>query len=442
MTQALSTPRRLTSLVVALACFALAPLASAQQDAGLDAHAETTDAAADADAASVDDAEADAGRVWTSCSEHVPPGAVRPAMTESVPDRALSGHAIPVRLTIEHGRGETVFPQGLHIQADSETARVIAEQGFFTPSPDGGSGPVIATRTVGERSVTEVTLHYVALPPKPGRHALVLPPLPIAVARASGDLVTLCTQPHSIVIDDPIASSPDAMPRPNPPPRPQRELWTLARDVTYGLLIGATVAALITWLVLRWMRRPRPPAPPPPPRPPWETALEELASIRRAGLVAKGQLTEHVDLVSDAVRRYLGGRYGFDGIESTTAETLRVLKAERPPVPGFEEIRVMLSECDLVKFARLTPTATDCELLLSRAEQLVRDTMLSRAPGRTDRDHVANVEPVRAEPKTAPPESKAVVPASKPDPEEPGSKHETPAPAPEEDGSTPGEDRK
>lgn len=442
MTQALSTPRRIASLAVALACFAIAPLASAQQDAGLDARAEVTDAAADDAAASIEDAEADAGRVWTSCSEHVPTGAVRPAMTESVPDRALSGHAIAVKLTIEHGRGETVFPQGLHIQADSETARVIAEQGFFTPSPDGGSGPVVTTRTVGERSVTEVTLHYVALPPKPGRHELFLPPLPIAVARASGELVTLCTQPHRIVVDDPIASSPDAMPRPNPPPRPQRELWTLARDVTYGLLIGAAVAALITWLVLRWMRRPRPPAPPPPPRPPWEIAFEELASIRRAGLVAKGQLTEHVDLVSDAVRRYLGGRYGFDGIESTTAETLRVLKAERPPVPGFEEIRVMLSECDLVKFARLTPTATDCELLLSRAEQIVRDTMLSRAPGRTNRDHVANVEPVGAEPKTEPPESKAVVPASKPAPEAPGSANEAPAPVPEEDGSNPGEDRK
>ena len=102
----------------------------------------------------------------------------------------------------------------------------------------------------------------------------------------------------------------------------------------------------------------------------------------------------------------------------------------------------MLSECDLVKFARLTPTATDCELLLSRAEQLVRDTMLSRAPGRPERDHAAAGEPVGTEPKPEPRESKAVEPTQSPAPEDPGSKSDAPAPTPEPDGSNPGEERK
>lgn len=265
-------------------------------------------------------------------------------------------------------------------------------------------------RIAGDRSLTEVTLQYVALPSKPGRHELVLPPLPIAIARASGELVTLCTQPHRVIVDDPIASTPDAAPRGNPPARPQRELWTLARDLSYGLLIGAAAAALITWLVLRWIRRPRPPAPPPPPRPPWEVAFEELAGIRRAGLIANGQLTEHVDLVSDAVRRYLGARFGFDGIESTTGEVIRSLKKERPAVPGLDRITTLLDECDLVKFARLSPTATDCEELLGKAEQIVRDTMLTGMV----RGPKPEPEPEPApEPKPEPePESSTSTPAS------------------------------
>jgi hypothetical protein len=170
------------------------------------------------------------------------------------------------------------------------------------------------------------------------------------------------------------------MPKPNPPARSQRELWTLARDLTWGLLLGAAIAALVTWLVLRWMRRPRPVPPPPPPRPPWELALEELDGIRAAALVSAGLLPEHFDRVSDAVRRYLGLRYGFDGIESTTDEVVQSLRAAQPPIPCFSTVVTLLQESDLVKFARMTPSPQDCDAVLTTAEQIIRDTMPGAAP--------------------------------------------------------------
>ena len=64
--------------------------------------------------------------------------------------------------------------------------------------------------------------------------------------------------------------------------------------------------------------------PPPPPRPPWEVAFEELDAVRHAGLVDEGRYAEHFDRVCDAVRKYLGGRYGFDGLETTTDEMTRI----------------------------------------------------------------------------------------------------------------------
>lgn len=373
MTRVAKNVRSLTVAALALiACVGLPGVAFAD-DAGSPAIAD----------AGPTDADLDGAKIWTSCFEHVPSEALRPKFKESFPARGVAGHALPLKILVEHGKGETVFPNGINVQAGSETARALAEAGFHVPSPDGGSGPNVSTTLHGDRAVTEVTISFVALPAKAGRHQMQLPPVPVAVARASGELVTLCTAPHSIQVEDPTASVPDAMPKPNPAPRHQRELWTLARDLSYGLIIGGAVAALLTWLILKWIRRPKPVPPPPPPRPPWEIAFEELAAVRKAGLAAKGQFSEHYDLVSDAVRRYLGLRYGFDGIESTSDEVIQCLRATSPPVSCFAAIVTMLEECDLVKFARMAPTPDDCGQVLKQAEQVVRDTMPLAPPSST-----------------------------------------------------------
>jgi hypothetical protein len=135
--------------------------------------------------------------------------------------------------------------------------------------------------------------------------------------------------------------------------------------------------------------------------------------------------------VSDAVRGYLGARFGFDGLESTSDEILTALKkqasgfvrldsaaesrpesagtdasgataaggaagavaeasgaprrsaAPRAPSPGvpLDEIRQFLAECDLVKFANLTPSPDQCASALTSGEHIVRGTMPFSAPG-------------------------------------------------------------
>ncbi len=366
----------------------VAPSFASAADAGI------TDAAARAmDAGPADSGDDAPEKVWASCSEHVPSGASRPAMTESFPNRGTSGWAIELRVVLKHGRGETVLPNGFHVQGDSDAARAVRAAGFTFPSPDGGSGPTMTTTVDGDKATTEVRVRLVALPPKPGRHLLELPPLPIAIARASGELITLCTAPHALVVDDPTANEPDAAPKANPPARPQRELWTIARDLTEGILIGAAVAALIGWAAMRWMRRVRPAPPPPPPRPPWELALEELANLRRAGLADAAQFAEHVDRVSDTTRRYLGALFGFDGIESTTDEVMASLRCVVPPFAHLDQVGALLGECDLVKFARMTPTAEDCVSALDRAERLVIETMPTHQPLRANEAQPPTADP-------------------------------------------------
>jgi len=328
---------------------------------------------------------------WASCTEHVPPGAVRPKMQEQFPARAVSGYASPLEITVEHGKGETVLPEGFHVQSGSDAARVLGEAGFVLPHVDGGAGPVLTTTPAATSATTKVVIPLLVLPKQPGRNRMILPPLPIAVSRASGELVTLCTKPHDVLVEDPIASTPEAKPKPNPPPRPQLEEWTLAKNLVLGALAGAALAALAAWLVVRYLRRPRPAPPPPPPRPPWEVALEELFSVRHAGLVPQARYAEHYDRISDAVRKYLGGRYGFDGLETTSREMAAILRRVQPPVGPLESVLSFLDECDLVKFARLTPSEQDCISILDQAERIV--TVTIPTPGRVPAEAAAGGAP-------------------------------------------------
>jgi len=315
-----------------------------------------------------------------SCVEQVPPGKDRPRLFEKIPDRAVSGHALTLSVEIEHGKGETVLPTGFHLLTESPEAKALEREGFILPDPSGPSGPKLSRKETGAGAMTTLELALVPLPPKPGRHQLLLPPLPIAVARASGEVITLCTQPHSVTVEDPIANLPDPKPRGNPQGRRQREVWTTAKHVVFAALIALVVGALAALLISRWLKRPKKRPPPPPPRPPWEVALEALHDLRHAGLMREGRFAEHFDRVSDVLRRYLGDRYGYDGLESTTREALVSLREVQPVITDLDRVETFMRDADLVKFARLTPSEGECMDLLARAEDIVTRTIGVIAP--------------------------------------------------------------
>jgi hypothetical protein len=270
-----------------------------------------------------------------------------------------------------------VLPEGFRVRSDGDAARALELSGFVIPDPDGGSSPALATEQKDGAARTTLSIPFVPLPKEGGRHGFVLPPVPIAIARASGEMITLCTAPHPILVEDPIANQSDPQVKPNPEPRPQREDWPLARQLTIGVVIGIVVGIVAAWLLRRWMKRPRI-VPVTPPKLPWIAALEELAAIRRSSLLADGKSGEYFDRVSDCVRKYLGARYGFDGLESTTDEILLTLGRVRPKIGesgGDPEIlhtvQAFLADCDLVKFARLVPAEQDCLDALVRGERIV-----------------------------------------------------------------------
>jgi hypothetical protein len=343
-----------------------------------------------------------------ACEEHIPEGKARPELVESFPARGKAGYAALLKLEIKHGKGETVLPGGFKLKLDSREGRALEGAGFVIPAPEGPRGPSLSRKDGDADSVSTVELAFVPLPKKAGPATLVLPSVPIALARASGEIITLCTSPHELAVDDPTSNTPHATPRENPPARRQLEVWTAAKNVVLGALVALPAGALLAFLIMRWMRRAKPKPPPPPPRPAWEVALEALAEVQRKDLVRQGKATEHYAEVSFAVRRYLGDVYGFDGLESTTGEALDALvrggigvqAIKRPSSESFEQIERFLRRADLVKFANLSPTVAECVAALETGESIVKKTMVESVTPSTP---VADPPPAPPPPPGAPP---------------------------------------
>jgi len=375
---------RRAALLLALAALSAATTARADEpDAG----------AADAGTARANEPDAGADSTVATCVEHVPAGATRPKMVEELAARGFSGYAAKLELSITHGKGETVLPEGFRFQSSSDAARGLEKARFTIPDASGGVAPTIeVVPGEGGKSVTTLTIAVVPLPEKAGRNVMTLPPLPIAIGRASNEFITLCTKRHTITVEDPIANELDPKVKPNPPARPQREDWPLARNLAIGIPLGIALAVFGFWLWRLYQRRPRI-EPEAPKIAPWILALRALEELRRSDLLETGRTGEYFDRVSDCIRKYLGGRYGFEtteqgynGLETTTAEMLELLRRVRPPIMELARIKNFLDDCDLVKFARLEPTRELCVEALERGELIVQKTIPVMTPARPPAD--------------------------------------------------------
>jgi hypothetical protein len=209
---------------------------------------------------------------------------------------------------------------------------------------------------------------------EPGEHQVG--PVTLRVVSPDGLMATVETDAVPIQVASLIANEPSAEPKP-----PTEPVTVMQDDHTFlylaGALAAAALVALLTLLIARWWRRRREAArPPPPPRPAHEVALERLGRLRldRPRAEAEGRLVEWVDGVSDALREYLGGRYAFEGLESTTDEVLAHLRRVALSETIRTDVSALLGECDLVKFAQMSPEPDRCDALLEGAYRVVHRT--------------------------------------------------------------------
>jgi len=200
-----------------------------------------------------------------------------------------------------------------------------------------------------------------------------LPAVEVTYLGKAGDVRTARTAPVPIKIASLIANEPEPALKENAPPVHVLEESLLLLYIA-GVLFAAAVGAAITWLVVRRLRARVALRPGPPPRPAHEIALEKLDRLGTYGFLENADNRPFYFAVSEVIREYLGARFGFDSLELTTDELVAELRRHAGGALILGEIQGWLSACDLVKFAKVSPSAAESRGTLETAIRIVSST--------------------------------------------------------------------
>jgi len=202
-----------------------------------------------------------------------------------------------------------------------------------------------------------------------------VPAVEVTYLGRAGDVRTARTAPLPLKITSLIANEPEPALKDAAAPIAVLEE---NKPLIYGGLglLAAALGALVTWLVVRRLRARVIVRPGPPPRPAHEIALEKLDRLGQYGFLEDADNRPFYFAVSEIVREYLGARFGFDSLELTTDELIAELKRSAGKELGVfgGEIRGWLAACDLVKFAKISPSATEARGTLETALRIVSST--------------------------------------------------------------------
>jgi hypothetical protein len=215
---------------------------------------------------------------------------------------------------------------------------------------------------------------------EPGEVAV--PPIEVTYLGPRGDVRTVRTAAVPIKIASLIANEPEPALKDSPGgPAPVTVMeQNLLPAYIGGGVAAAALGALVAALIVRRMRARRGARPGPPPRPAHEIALERLDRLGAYGFLENADNRPFYFAVSEVIRDYLGARYGFDSLELTTDELAAELRRRAGRELVLGEVEGWLSGCDLVKFAKFSPSAAEARGALEAAIRIVTTTRAHPEP--------------------------------------------------------------
>ena len=143
------------------------------------------------------------------------------------------------------------------------------------------------------------------------------------------------------------------------------------------ILLGLVIAALLVGLIYFWLKRKRPEmpaAPVAPTIPAWERALAALEEIGKEKAWQSGRDKIYHSAITDTLRIYLEEQFKLPALESTTDETMTMVRKVLPEKDLNESLRQILVLADLVKFAKEKPLPAEHERSLDLAKNFVELT--------------------------------------------------------------------
>jgi hypothetical protein len=277
------------------------------------------------------------------------------------PEEVTLGEHIAVRVAVEHD------------------ARDVYSLPAFDPAPlatpAGAPAPASRREELGAgkaRTTFELTLaDYGTVEPR-------LPDLTLAVSGPDGARqVSVRGRPlkfRSLVQEEGQGSPERAHhgPKPPVPAYVPSYLWA-------WLLAGLLLAAALVVFWIRWKRK-RASRPVVAPETPFDdVALERLGALRTQAPWTRGAGRAAIFTLSEIVRGYLGVRLQFNALDLTSEEFIAELRRRRLIGLDLAELIEEVRWEDLVKFAKVEPTAEECLRGVDRAESLIRHTRPLRA---------------------------------------------------------------
>lgn len=137
------------------------------------------------------------------------------------------------------------------------------------------------------------------------------------------------------------------------------------------LIMWAIAAFIAAWLAVKLLKkliRKKPP------KLPHELAVEAL-EVARAEFSKTGDVKAYYVAISDAVRKYIETVFKLRAPEMTTQEFLSSLGASLKISAGYKELlKAFMEACDLVKFARHTPSKEEVDSVFTSAKKFIEET--------------------------------------------------------------------
>jgi len=130
-------------------------------------------------------------------------------------------------------------------------------------------------------------------------------------------------------------------------------------------------------------------------KPAHEIALKALIKLKNQNLIEKESVTPYFTELSKILREYIENRYFLKALEMTTTEVLDAIEKELLYDKVGETVKSVLTESDLVKFARFTPVKTVGEKLFENTVALVEKTKV--VPVDENSGNVSTIIPVEEE---------------------------------------------
>lgn len=210
---------------------------------------------------------------------------------------------------------------------------------------------------------------------------VTVPSIPLALGSTTAETAPIALVVESGFSEDELKVASSTLPQAIPElesmaaadPQPEK---IRGPDYTLFWVIGGLALAGLLWLALRRLARRasvKPAPPPPPPRPAHEIARERLMAI--APLVEDEDLKPFFIELSEVLREYAGGRYGFDSLELTIDELMQKLEAKNTSGLDVARLQAVLTRADLVKFAKYKADVEEARQGLSDALAIVEATI-------------------------------------------------------------------